>query len=73
VHPAGELAAATAGYAADLARRSPAALAQIKTGLNQARMWTFEQACEFEGHAQAACVAAHALRAELPAANGDPA
>jgi 2-(1,2-epoxy-1,2-dihydrophenyl)acetyl-CoA isomerase len=73
VHPDEELATATAGYAADLARRSPTALAQIKTGLNQATMWTFEEACEFEGHAQAACVAAQLLGAGRSAAKGDPA
>jgi enoyl-CoA hydratase/carnithine racemase len=73
VHPDSELAAATASYAADLARRSPTALAQIKTGLNQAATWTFEEACEFEGHAQAVCVAAQLLGAKRPTAKGDPA
>jgi 2-(1,2-epoxy-1,2-dihydrophenyl)acetyl-CoA isomerase len=72
VHPDEELAAATAAYAADLARRSPTALAQIKSGLNQATAWTFEQACEFEGQAQSACVASRALRSKRPTANGGP-
>jgi enoyl-CoA hydratase/carnithine racemase len=64
VHPDDELAAATKDYASDLARRPPWALAQIKTGLNHARSWTFEQTCDFEGHAQGVCAAAHARQAQ---------
>jgi 2-(1,2-epoxy-1,2-dihydrophenyl)acetyl-CoA isomerase len=71
VHPDGELAAATADYAAGLAGRSSTALAQIKTGLNRARMWTFEEACEFEGQAQAACVTAQIREARRAAAKED--
>jgi enoyl-CoA hydratase/carnithine racemase len=72
VYPDDELAVATAAYAVDLARRSPTALAQIKSGLNQAMTWTFEQACEFEGQAQAVCVASRISRASRPTAEGDP-
>jgi 2-(1,2-epoxy-1,2-dihydrophenyl)acetyl-CoA isomerase len=71
VHADADLAAATAAYAADLARRPRVALAQIKSGLNQATTWTFEQACEYEGHAQSACAAASAVRARRPTPKGD--
>ncbi|MGH9137761.1 MAG: enoyl-CoA hydratase/isomerase family protein [Acidimicrobiales bacterium] len=61
VHPAGELAAAANAYATALVARPSEALAQIKAGLNQAWAWGLEQACEFEGQAQAACVAARQI------------
>jgi enoyl-CoA hydratase/carnithine racemase len=73
VLPDDDLAVATAAYAADLARRPAGPLAQIKSGLNQATTWTFEEACEFEGRAQAASVGSRVLRGKRPIVTGGPA
>jgi hypothetical protein len=41
-------------------------MAQIKNGLNRARVWTFEEACEFEASAQALCAADAIVRRRRP-------
>ena len=55
VHPDAELMDAVTAYARELVSRPAIPLACIKAGLNGALGWTFEEASEYEGMAQAKC------------------
>ncbi|MBW2273175.1 MAG: hypothetical protein JRG96_07880, partial [Deltaproteobacteria bacterium] len=50
------LAARVAEYAASLAAKPPIALSLIKSGLNRATAWAFEEGLEYEAEAQATCM-----------------
>ncbi|MBW2271111.1 MAG: enoyl-CoA hydratase/isomerase family protein [Deltaproteobacteria bacterium] len=50
------LAARVAEYAAGLAAKPPIALSLIKSGLNRATSWAFEEGLAYEAEAQATCM-----------------
>jgi 2-(1,2-epoxy-1,2-dihydrophenyl)acetyl-CoA isomerase len=55
------------GYAAMLASKPPIALSLIKSGLNRATTWAFEDALEFEAEAQATCLGSDDFREAVKA------
>ena len=69
------LAKRVAEYAATLASKPPIALSLIKSGLNRATTWSFEDALEFEAEAQATCLGSEdfreAMKAWLQQRNGE--
>jgi 2-(1,2-epoxy-1,2-dihydrophenyl)acetyl-CoA isomerase len=56
VVPDGALAAHVAAYARELAAKPPIALSLIKSGVNRATHWTFEESLEHEAEDQAVCL-----------------
>jgi len=54
-------------YAKMLAAKPPIALSMIKSGLNRATHWSFEEALEYEADAQATCLGSDDFRAALQA------
>jgi len=67
VVPDDALAKRAAEYAAALAAKPPIALSLIKSGLNRATTWSFEDALEFEAEAQATCLGSEDFREAMTA------
>ena len=67
VVPDAELADRVAEYARALAAKPPIALSLIKTGLNRATTWGFEEALEFEADAQSTCLGSSDFREAMAA------
>jgi 2-(1,2-epoxy-1,2-dihydrophenyl)acetyl-CoA isomerase len=54
-------------YATMLTKKPPIALSMIKSGLNRATSWSFEEALEYEADAQGTCLGSADFRAALKA------
>ena len=67
VVPDAELADRVAEYARALAAKPPIALSLIKSGLNRASSWGFEEALEFEADAQSTCLGSADFREAMAA------
>lgn len=67
VVPDNQLAERVAEYARELAAKPPIALSLIKTGLNRATAWGFEEGLEFEAEAQSTCMGSSDFREAMAA------